>query len=92
MGDWTELHIRKCYLNAEVWSNKCPEYYIEVKTATRDCSEQLYMTDLNLTEWVHHLSSQSLGGNVFATADAEGAIATEQSKLTGLCDHASLQS
>ncbi|KAH8586657.1 hypothetical protein B0O99DRAFT_585566 [Bisporella sp. PMI_857] len=43
-GVLTKLFIEKRYLDRETWENSRPKYYLEVKTTTKDCSEQFYMS------------------------------------------------
>ncbi|KFY15288.1 hypothetical protein V492_02105 [Pseudogymnoascus sp. VKM F-4246] len=43
-GELTKLLIEKGYLNADIWEDECPRYYLEVKATPRDCNEQFYMS------------------------------------------------
>jgi hypothetical protein len=43
-GDLTKLLIEKGYLQSETWEAETPTYYLEVKTTTKDFSEQFYMS------------------------------------------------
>ncbi|KAE8452297.1 hypothetical protein EG329_000997 [Mollisiaceae sp. DMI_Dod_QoI] len=43
-GQLTKLFIDLAYLDDEIWADARPTYYLEIKTTTRDCSEQFYMS------------------------------------------------
>ncbi|CZR61946.1 uncharacterized protein PAC_11843 [Phialocephala subalpina] len=43
-GQLTNLFIEKGYLGRQLWENQRPSYFLEVKTTTRDCGEQFYMS------------------------------------------------
>jgi hypothetical protein len=43
-GDFTRVLIEKGYLRNETWENERPNYYLEVKTTTSECSEPFYMS------------------------------------------------
>lgn len=43
-GFLTEIFITGGYLDRDIWESERPTYYLEVKTTTRGCSEQFYMS------------------------------------------------
>jgi hypothetical protein len=43
-GALTRLMISLGYLNAMIWDNKTPRYYIEVKCTTGDCATPCYVS------------------------------------------------
>jgi hypothetical protein len=43
-GTLTEFFIDKGYLKSDAWKGKKPNYFIEVKTTTRQCSMPLFMS------------------------------------------------
>ena len=43
-GILTTYLINAGYLNANVWGDAAPEYFIEVKTTTGDCNDRFYMS------------------------------------------------
>lgn len=43
-GKFTQFLIGQGYLPDKTWANARPMYFLEVKTTTRDCGEQFYMS------------------------------------------------
>jgi hypothetical protein len=43
-GILTECLIEKGYLARDIWANKRPKYFIEVKTTTMSCETRFFMS------------------------------------------------
>jgi hypothetical protein len=88
-GVFTSILVQNGYLESDVWRSARPIYYLEVKTTTRDCSEQFYMSGSQYLRVSNVGEIPCVAANKLAI-DAEHEVHVGNVSCARLCDSAGL--